>query len=174
VCLDAGHGQDNRKPGIFDPGCERKGRQEAMLAWNWLVELRAQLAKAGVPTMQTRKVFPESCPLASRAKLAKREGATHFISIHVNDSTPSGTGTETLIESKFSKPFAALIHRALVDTLDLRDRGIKFRDDLAVLKTGMPSVLIELGFIETDWDVINDSAVMRRTCAALAAAILQA
>jgi len=175
VCLDAGHGQDNRTPGVFDTGCSRPYRTEATLAWNWLVELRFQLAELKVPTMQTRNVYPESCPLASRAKLAKREGATHFVSIHVNDSMPSGSGTETLIESKFSKPFATLIQRALVDNLGLRDRGVKFRDDLAVLKTGgIPSVLIELGFIETDWDVINDSAVMRRTCAALAAAILQA
>jgi len=175
VCLDAGHGQDNRKPGVFDPGCERKGRQEAMLAWEWAVELCTQLTALKVPVTYTRKAYPESCPLGFRAKFAKQQGATHFVSIHVNDSMPSGSGTETLIESKFSKPFATLIQRALVDNLGLRDRGVKHRDDLAVLKTGgIPSVLIELGFIETDWDVINDSAVMRRTCAALAAAILQA
>lgn len=173
VCLDPGHGMSNRTAGVFDPGCTNEKLEESRIAWEWAGALEQALTKRNVPVIKTRNSYDEPSPLGSRAKFAKDCAATHFISIHVNDATPTASGTETLIANKFVKPMAQALHRPLVETLGLRDRGIKFRDDLAVLKTGsIPSVLIELGFIRADARAICNPAKMKAACEAMAAALL--
>ena len=55
---------------------------------------------------------------------------------------------------------AACVHKQLVDTeqsIDpyILDRGLKERPNLSVLRnTDMPAILIEMGFIDNDHDVI--------------------
>ena len=55
---------------------------------------------------------------------------------------------------------AACVHKQLVDTeqsIDpyIPDRGLKERPNLSVLRnTDMPAILIEMGFIDNDHDVI--------------------
>lgn len=55
---------------------------------------------------------------------------------------------------------AGCIQRQLVSTAQnidstVIDRGLKQRNDLAVLKyTDMPAVLVEMGFIDNDFDVV--------------------
>lgn len=175
VCLDAGHGMGNKKPGVFDTGCVRGSHAESEVAWRWMLAIRAELTKRGVAVICTRDIYDEPCGLKSRAAFAKANAATHFISIHVNDADARATGTETLIASKHCKPFAQGVHNALIAGLGLRDRGIKFRDDLAVLKTGsIPSALIELGFIASDWGIISSPVNIVATAALIADAISNA
>lgn len=175
VCLDPGHGMGNKKPGVFDTGCVRGSHQESELAWRWMLAIRAELSKRGVAVISTRDLYDEPCGLNSRAAFAKANAATHFLSIHVNDADARATGTETLIAAPHSKPFAQGVHNALIAGLGLRDRGIKFRDDLAVLKTGsIPSALIELGFIESDWGIISSPVNIVATAALIAESISNA
>ena len=55
---------------------------------------------------------------------------------------------------------AACVHKQLVDTeqrIDpqIPDRGLKQRQTLSVLRnTDMPAILVEMGFIDNDHDVI--------------------
>lgn len=55
---------------------------------------------------------------------------------------------------------AACVHKQLVDTeqsIDpqIPDRGLKQRQNLSVLSnTDMPAILVEMGFIDNDHDVI--------------------
>lgn len=175
VCLDPGHGMGNKKPGVFDTGCVRGSHQESELAWRWMIAIRAELTKRGVAVIPTRDLYDEPCGLNSRAAFAKANAATHFLSIHVNDADARASGTETLIAAPHSKPFAQGVHNALIAGLGLRDRGIKFRDDLAVLKTGsIPSALIELGFIDSDWGIISSPVNIVATAALIAESISNA
>ena len=71
-------------------------------------------------------------------------------------------GIETLVFDLSSKAarLAGCIQRQLVSTAQnidstVIDRGLKQRTDLAVLKyTDMPAVLVEMGFIDNDFDVV--------------------
>lgn len=51
------------------------------------------------------------------------------IELHFNAATPAATGTETLYDNdpKINKTFAKMINDEMVNTLRLRDRGIKLR-----------------------------------------------
>ena len=55
---------------------------------------------------------------------------------------------------------AACVHKQLVDTEQsvdpyILDRGLKERPNLSVLRnTDMPAILIEMGFIDNDHDVV--------------------
>ena len=53
-----------------------------------------------------------------------------------------------------AEQLAECIQRQIVDSLDTMDRGLKERPELIVLRaTDMPSVLVELAFIDNDEDV---------------------
>jgi N-acetylmuramoyl-L-alanine amidase len=60
-------------------------------------------------------------------------------------------GTETLYSN--NQAFASVVHRATIDALELRDRGLKQRTDLAVLRFPGPAALVELGFISNALDL---------------------
>jgi N-acetylmuramoyl-L-alanine amidase len=174
VCIDPGHGMGNRKPGVFDPGCERGDLHEADIALVWAGELAHQLEKLGARVVHTRKDNSTPCPLNSRATMAENAGAETLISIHVNDAaTPNANGTETLHTN--DEQLAQRCQDAMLKGLGLKDRGVNQRGDLAVLKFRGRAVLLELGFIGSKTDVwaIVDVDKIKKTCALLAAAILQ-
>lgn len=83
------------------------------------------------------------------------------VSIHFNsgakDKSGNGktTGVEVLVYSASSKanPFAEKVCKA-VSSLGFKNRGIKYRSDLAVLKnTKAPSMLVECCFVDDKDDV---------------------
>ena len=82
---------------------------------------------------------------------ANNSGADIFVSIHCNsDQSGNAHGTETLVFSKWSRSdrLAHCIQAQIVNSLGTRNRGVKARPELAVLKhTNMPAVLVELAFI---------------------------
>ena len=87
------------------------------------------------------------------------------LSIHFNShSTPAAHGTETLCAqgSAGGASLAVLVQSSMVQTLGLRDRGIKQikrdgRGGHLLWATSMPCVLVEPGFgsNENDWTMIN-------------------
>ncbi len=93
--------------------------------------------------------------LAERTNLANSVNADLFVSIHANSG--GGTGTETLIYSRESKAekLAQNVQKNIINTLPLKDRGVKLRPDLWILrKTNMPSILVELAFIDNTNDAL--------------------
>ena len=89
--------------------------------------------------------------LSERCNIANNAKADLFISIHANAAdAESAEGFETLHypTSTGGKKLAGLIQEEVINDLNPRDRGLKERDNLYVLKnTHMPAVLIEMGFI---------------------------
>jgi N-acetylmuramoyl-L-alanine amidase len=93
----------------------------------------------------------EYVKLSERCNIANNEKADLFISIHANAAdAESAEGFETLHypTSTGGKKLAGLIQEEVIRDLNPRDRGLKERKNLYVLKnTHMPAVLIEMGFI---------------------------
>ena len=98
-------------------------------------------------------VYPS---LSDRYKLANNNNADAFLSVHINSAGgTTATGIETLWSNKNSqnKAFAQSIQSQLIGQTGERDRGLKPRNDLAVLNgTRGPSALAELGFINNPTD----------------------
>ncbi|WP_334125561.1 N-acetylmuramoyl-L-alanine amidase [Phascolarctobacterium faecium] len=100
--------------------------------------------------------YPNVC------KNANDWGADVFVSLHCNAFDGYARGIETLVFNFVSEAerLAACVHKQLVDTeqsIDpyIPDRGLKERPNLSVLRnTDMPAILIEMGFIDNDHDVI--------------------
>ena len=93
-------------------------------------------------------------------KFANSNKVDLFVSIHfnsgANDKGGNGksAGTETLVYSLKGAPKEATRVNANIVKLGFRDRGIKTRPDLSVLKnTSMPAMLVECCFVDDKDDV---------------------
>jgi len=174
LCIDPGHGMGNRKPGVFDPGCTRDEINEADIALQWARSLAEACRDRGVVYWMTRGLSATTpAPLAKRVAEAQQNGCTHLISLHVNDADePKANGVETLYRKtgKASVDLARIVQALAVRHLGLRrDRGVKNRGDLAILKHPN-SCLLELGFIGSSSDLaaMQCPCCRRDLCAALA------
>lgn len=79
------------------------------------------------------------------------------VELHCNAFNKMISGTEVLHypESTKGSALAEFIQEAIVDTLDLRDRGIKPSErEIILRKTKMPCVIVESFFIDNDVDMI--------------------
>lgn len=175
VCVDAGHGMGNRRVGLYDPGAVHGALNEADITLAWALKLETALIARGIEVFMTRRGAVESVPVGARAVRAANAGCTALISIHVNDADdPKANGCETLFLD--DRDFASAVHRAMAHTLRLRDRGVKHRSDLAVLKFNGLACLIEVGFIQSaaDMAAARNLATIEATCDEIAAAIQKA
>lgn len=147
VCIDAGHGGK-------DPGAINGIYEEAEAALDIALRLGSLMTEAGWDVIYTREddTFVE---LYDRYKIANEAGADCFVSIHLNSAeNKSANGTETLVYSPNSIEacdLAESVQNLLIAYTAFRDRGIKYRPGLCVLKrTKMPAILVETGFISND------------------------
>ena len=176
VCVDPGHGMHSSKAGVYDPGAIGLGGvEEADLALQWGLELAKHLDVVGCDVMLTRVSKVESAPLRGRVRDAMLHECDLLVSLHCNAfDDPRSNGFETLHSSHgTSLELAKAVHGPVQRALGLRDRGLKPRDNLAILKF-TPSILLELGFITNAGDlaIVRDGTVRRRVCAVLAQALV--
>lgn len=151
VCIDPGHGQDNRVRGVWDPGNTQGGWNEADLVLRYALRLSAECQSRGWSVVLTRPDTTASAPLGDRVTIAQRARADVLVSLHTNSATrPTGevndaaNGAEAFYS--ISRQLAADLSRAVATALQFRDRGAAFDGQLAVLKTTIPAALVELGF----------------------------
>lgn len=171
MALDPGHGMGNRTPGVFDPGCEFNGLREADVVLTWAFALADALQHVGITFYMTRTGGGSTVdvPVSARDNFAKQQNCSHFLSVHINDATPTGDGTETLYRD--DKAFAEQMHACVIQGLGLKDRGVKQRNDLAVLAFGEHACVLELGFIQPTSNrmAFMDPVKRKATCTLLAA-----
>lgn len=166
VVIDAGHGGN-------DPGAVANGLREKDLALDVSLKTRDKLQALGYKVLMSRTsdIYPS---LSDRYNLANNNNADAFVSVHFNSaSAPTATGIETLYSTKNSanKGFAQSIQGQLINQTGERDRGLKLRNNLAVLNgTRGPSSLVELGFINNPNDAkkINTQSYLERCATAIA------
>ena len=158
IYIDQGHNPVNP-----NAGAEGNGLREQDLVYV-IGQRLAELLRANPdyevrlsrPTEDTLLGTSNSTSLSARVGDANRWGADYFISLHTNAAaSPSATGSEAYVYSRGSRAFdfAESILTNLTAATGLRDRGVKTRPGLYVLrKTRMPATLIELGFITNPRD----------------------
>jgi N-acetylmuramoyl-L-alanine amidase len=155
VAIDPGHGMSNRQFGVFDSGATHlengTKHEEAAIALKYGLTLKDVFRARQHDVFMTRDDNQDHAPVGQRAGNAKAAGARVFISLHLNDfDDDSANGLEVLFRGDDDKPLAQKLQTGLVQVTGFKDRNIKQRNDLAVLKFQGVAVLIELGFIAND------------------------
>lgn len=163
VFINPGHDLD------YDSGAvsPRTGLRECEVAAHVGALVKHYLEAAGCTCklMQSDNLAPTS---TGRSRYADRQGPTVtetandwdadiFVSIHCNSAeAEEACGTETFayaLDGGEGEKLATCIQDQIVDVLNSVDRGVKANPELFVLKyTGMPAVLVELGFISNEGD----------------------
>lgn len=149
VVIDAGHGGS-------EPGAIYKNMIEKNVNLDIALKLNELLKKNNINTYMIRE-DDSFVGFYERAYIANKLNASLFISIHNNalENNPSFDGTMTLysINKKESKQFdsydfANILQKGLINDIDTKDRNVRERDDLVVLRmTEMPAALVEVAFI---------------------------
>lgn len=168
IMLDAGHGG-------ADPGAVYEGRQEKDDTLRLTMAVGKILEDNGVDVEYTRTTDVFQTPF-QKATVANQSGADYFISFHRNSSERPNqyTGVETLVYNKSGIKYelAQNILGALGE-LGFREIGVKERPGLVVLRrTNMPSVLVEMGFINSEKDNQMFNEKFDEIAQAIASAIL--
>lgn len=148
IMLDAGHGGT-------DPGAVYQGRQEKDDNLRLAMEVGSILGENGIDVEYTRTTDIYQTPF-EKARIANQSGADYFISFHRNSSPEANQyqGVEVLLYDKSGVKYemAQNILGALGE-LGFREIGVKARPGLVVLRrTRMPALLLEVGFINSDFD----------------------
>ena len=171
IYVDQGHNPENP-----NAGAEGNGLKEQTLTYRIGQELAALLranpeyeVRLSRPTPTSSLGSSNSTSLQARVSDANAWGADYFISLHTNASDNSAaSGVEAFAYSQPSRAFSLgeSIVESLSATTGLRDRGMKVRPGLYVLRrTAMPAVLVEMGFITNPGDAAlmnNDPALFAR------------
>lgn len=134
ICLDPGHGGS-------DPGANAFGTKESDLTLKIAQYCKEELSKYDVNVVMTRttdtRLSEEAAmDLKNRVEVAKKAGASYFISIHINSAAnsaakgaevyyPNTSGNKNL--SSNGQNLAKAIQSQLA-SLGLYDRGIKIRN----------------------------------------------
>ena len=176
VCLDAGHGGG-------DPGAVFEGRQEKDDNLAVVLAVREALEAHGADnlTVLLTREDDTALELEERVAFANRNDTTLFVSIHRNSG--GGQGVETWISADGHRPetdLATLIQANLKEAYITKDRGVKsgtasnpHASYYVVGNTKMPACLIELGFIDNQWDNMALDGNLELWAQAIADGILQ-
>jgi delta-lactam-biosynthetic de-N-acetylase len=152
VCIAPGHGGK-------DTGTTNGDRLEKNDTLTLGLALRDYLESQGVQTIMTRET-DEFVKLSKQTKIANQSEADFLISLHRNTGT--GNGAEAWISKAASDStvaYAEAIMSGLENVGISRNRGIKYgsqdsaNEDYAINRDAkMPSMILELGFINSSTD----------------------
>ncbi len=159
ICVDAGHG-GHSTGALGQNGLKEK---EACLAMT--AELARALQECGATVIAPR-MDDTYVSLDERIDYANSQGADLFISIHCNAMPVpnSVSGTETYYYTPQSLALARAIHPHVVGVVADRDGGIRRRAFAVIRRTSMPSVLLEIAYINhaRDETKLSDPNFRRR------------
>jgi N-acetylmuramoyl-L-alanine amidase len=149
ICVDAGHG------GHSTGALGLRGLQEKDACLDIALELAQAFQEAGATVILPR-ADDTYVSLDERIDFANTRGADLFISIHNNAMPVHNTvsGTETYYDTPQSLALARAIHPRVAGVVGERDGGIRRRGFAVIRRTTMPSVLVEVAYI----DNLNDEA----------------
>lgn len=148
VFIDAGHNSSG-----YNTGAIGNGLREQDITFSVARRLGDILEsdfeiKLSRPTQDTNLGIDNTSAVNVRWQMANSWGADYFISLHCNAG--GGTGAETLYYRDDSKDYATTIQNIYYTQMSLNNRGVIKRGNLAVLnKTNMPSIIVELAFIDS-------------------------
>lgn len=143
LVIDPGHG-----------GSDYGSRGESSLVEKSLTlyianKIKEYLDKKQISVIMTRN-DDRYVTLEERAKIANKNKARCFISIHINSSgVDSAEGTEvyTFTKGDEGERLASNVLDKIVSSVKLKNRGVKFANFTVLKETEMPSILVETCFI---------------------------
>ena len=142
VVLDAGHGGK-------DQGASAETVIEKEINLEIAEKTRTVLKEAGYDVAMTRS-GDRFVSLSDRAVYANRKKAKVFVSVHCNSAEEMAEGIETFYgtgKTDGSFDLAEVIQEELIEKTDAKDRGVKDAKYTVIMRTDMPSVLVETGFL---------------------------
>ena len=170
VMLDPGHG--GADPGAVGIGGLREKDVVLAVSHHTANALRAQ----GIAVQMTRQ-SDQTLDLQPRVDMAESANATIFVSIHANAISmqrPEVNGLETYYFSDAGHRLASVLHRRVLGTVPMNDRGVKQARFFVLRRTSMPAALIEIGFVTgaTDAPKLRDPQWQAQMGQAIAQGIL--
>ncbi|MTJ49848.1 N-acetylmuramoyl-L-alanine amidase [Dolichospermum sp. UHCC 0259] len=134
------------------------------------------LERNGIQVIMTRD-SDYFVTLPGRVTMAQRANADVFVSIHANSagaSRPEVSGLETYHYDSGLR-LAQIVHRKILQSLNVRDRKVRKARFYVLRKTSMPSILVETGFLtgRDDAAKLRTSAYQNQMADAIAQGILQ-
>lgn len=171
IFIDPGHGGND--PGAVGP----TGLREKDVNLNIAINVRQILENHGIDARLTRS-DDRRVELVERVKMANNNKVDYFVSIHINSATNSAaTGTETFAfpNATVGTKLAGIIQKALVKEIGLADRGVKYNNFLVLRDTNMPSVLVEVAFINNpaEENLLKDQNFLNKAALGIAKGILE-
>lgn len=142
VVIDAGHG--GQDPGTIGIG----GLREKDLVLPISLDVAESLRKQGVEVRMTRD-SDYFVSLQGRTDFANRIDADLFVSIHanaINLSRPDVNGLETYYYND-GRRLAEVIHWNILNSVNIKNRGIRRARFYVLRHSAMPAVLVEVGFV---------------------------
>lgn len=168
VVIDPGHG--GKDPGAVGLG----GLQEKNVILPISLDVSQMLKQQGVEVMLTRNA-DYFVSLQGRTAMANRARADIFVSIHANAVGGGRTNVNGMeVFYSGSRDLAAAIHRSIIRSINVRDRGVKQARFYVLRNSRMPAALVEVGFVTgaEDNPKLRDPAFRRRMAQAIAQGIL--
>ena len=159
IYIDQGHNPTS----YHNAGASGNGLYEQDLTYSIGILLAELLKEDGRfevclsrPTADTVLGTDNDSSLDARVQGAKDFGADYFISLHINsytDGTANGIEVYAAEQDSVSYDFGSSLLQGLIDSTNLRNRGMKLNPELRVLKNAtMPATLLEMGFISNSSD----------------------
>lgn len=144
VVIDPGHGGP-------DVGATRNGIYEKDIVLAMSKQLGRILQQMGYSVMYTRTEDID-LDLEPRVQMAENARASAFVSVHVNSLDASASqvnGVETYHApgASLGKNLAELVHEQIIASTGANDRGVRSARFHVIVKTSMPAILVETGFI---------------------------
>lgn len=147
IVLDAGHGGN-------DTGAiGNNGTYEKTIALKTAAAIKAQIETTGAKVIMTR-TDDSYIGLATRANSTNKHGADAFLSIHFDSTEEPNTvsGTSTYYYNDNDQDFATTLNTQLETSMPLENHGIKYGDFQVLRENTAPSLLLELGYINNNYD----------------------
>lgn len=170
VFIDPGHG--GKDPGAIGIGGVRE--KDIILPISSRIAQILQQNGVQVVMARTSDYFVS---LQGRVDMAERAGADVFVSIHANalgGNRSDVSGLETYYyDSGLS--LARVVHQNILQSLNVRDRGVRRARFYVLRKSSMPSILVETGYLTGREDAakLPSAAYQNQMAEAIARGILQ-
>jgi N-acetylmuramoyl-L-alanine amidase len=170
VIIDPGHG--GKDPGAI--GIDGVREKDVILPISKRVT--EILQQNGVQVKMTRN-SDYFVSLQGRVDMAEKANASVFVSIHANSagaSRPDVSGLETYYyDSGLS--LARIVHNNILQSLNIRDRGVRRARFFVLRKSSMPSILVETGYLTGREDLakLRTSSYQNQMAEAIARGVLQ-
>jgi N-acetylmuramoyl-L-alanine amidase len=170
VLIDPGHG--GKDPGAVGLG----GLREKDILLPISKRIAQVLQQNGVQVVMTRD-SDYFVTLPGRVKLAERANADIFVSIHANAVGPGRSDVSGLETYYYDSGLglARTVHNSILQSVNVKDRGVRRARFFVLRKSSMPSILVETGYLtgRDDNAKLRSSAYQNQMADAIARGILQ-